>query len=67
MKEDRPNIVQMSIQSKQTSASLIGPDLDFIIISTRNEEGLRFVKVDSSNGSIMLLKSVNQGPHAVIP
>jgi len=67
VEEDSPNIVQVAIQSEQTSASLIGPDLDLVIISPGNEEGLCLVEVDSSNGTIMLLKSVNQCSHAVIP
>jgi hypothetical protein len=67
MEEDCSNIIQMPIQSKQASASLIRPDLDLVIISTRNEEGLCLVEVDSSNRPIVLLKSINQSSHAIIP
>lgn len=59
MKEDCANIIQMSIQGKKTSASLIGPDLDLVIVSPRNEEGLCLVKVYSSNRAIVLLEPVD--------
>lgn len=59
MKENCANIIQMSIQGKKTSASLIGPDLDLIIVSPRNEEGLCLVKVYSANRPIMLLETVD--------
>lgn len=67
MEEDCSNIIQMPIQSKETSTSLVRPDLDFVIISAGNEEGLGLVKVDSSDRAIVLLKSINQGSHTVIP
>jgi len=59
VEEDCPNIIQMPIQCEQAPPSLVGPDLDLVIISPRNKEGLCLVEVDSSYGSIMFFESVN--------
>jgi len=67
VEEDSPNIVQVAIQSEQTSASLIGPDLDLVIISPGNEEGLCLVEVDASDRPIVLLESINESSHTVVP
>jgi hypothetical protein len=67
VEEDSANVVQMTIQGKEASASLIAPDLNLVIISTRNKEGLCLVKVNSPNWAIMLLKPVNQCAHSVVP
>lgn len=67
VEEDCTDIIQMPIESKQTSASLVGPDLDLVIISTRDEEGLCLVEVNSSYRSIVLLKSINQRSHTIVP
>lgn len=61
------NIIQVTVQRKKTSPSLIRPHLDLVIISSRHEEGLCFMEVDSSNRSIVLFESVNQRAHAIVP
>lgn len=58
MEENSPHIVQMAVERKQTSPSLIGPDLDFVVVSPRNEKRLCFVKVNASYRTVMLLKTV---------
>lgn len=35
--------------------------------TSRNEERLRLVEVNATNGTIMLVESINQGPHAIVP
>ena len=67
MEENRSDIVQMPGKREETPFCVVIPDLDPIIISTRNKEGLCLVKVDSSDGPIMLLESVNQCAHTVVP
>ena len=67
MEKDGSNIIQVSIECEKTSASLIRPNFNFVIIPTRNKQRLRFVKVDAPNRAIMLLKSVYQGSHAIVP
>jgi hypothetical protein len=59
VKENCANIIQVTIQSEKTSASLIRPDFDFVVVPTRNEEGLCLVEIDSSNWAIVLLETIN--------
>lgn len=60
-------VVQMPIKSEETPAGLIRPDLNLVVVSARHEEGLRLVEVDSSNRSIMLLETVDQRSHTIVP
>jgi hypothetical protein len=61
------NIVEMAVQCKEAATCLVGPDLDLIVVSARDEEGLRLVEIDSADRAVMLLKSVDERPHTVIP
>ena len=56
VKKGRSYIVQVTIERKETSSGLIGPDLYFIVIAARDKQRLRFMKVNCSHGSIMLFK-----------
>jgi hypothetical protein len=67
VKEDGPHVIQMSIERKQTSASLVAPDLDLVVIAARNEQWLGFVEVNASNGSIVFFEAINECSHAVVP
>ena len=67
VKEDCAYIVQVAIEGKETSPALVRPDLDFVIIPTRDEEGLSFVEVNASNRTVVLLEAIDQGTHPVIP
>jgi len=37
VEEDGANVVQVAIQREQTPSSLVGPDLDLVVIATRDE------------------------------
>lgn len=67
MEKDRPDIVEVPIEGKEAPSSLIRPDFDLVVVTTRNEEWLSLVKVDPTNRSIVLLESVNQCPHSIVP
>lgn len=67
VKENSPNVVQMTVEGEKTPSRLIRPDLDFVVVSTGHEQRLRFVKIDPSNRPIMLFKSVYESTHPVIP
>jgi hypothetical protein len=67
VEKDSSNIVQMSIECKETSPSLVGPDFDLVVIGARYEERLGFVKVNATNWTIVLFKSVYEGAHPVVP
>lgn len=40
VEKDGADIIQMPIQREQTPAGLVRPDLDLVVITTRDEEGL---------------------------
>jgi hypothetical protein len=48
MKVHSTNIIQMAVQSEQTTAGFVIPHLDLIVIATGDEEGLRWVESDTS-------------------
>jgi hypothetical protein len=57
----------MAIQCEQTPPGLVVPDLNLVVVTTRHEQGLSRVEIDSSNGAIVFFKAINESPHAVIP
>ena len=67
MEENGPDIVQMAIEGEETSSRLMRPDLDLVIVSSRHKERLSLVEVDSSYRAIMLLKTIDQSAHTIIP
>ena len=67
VEEDGPDIVQVTAQCEKTSSCLIRPDLDLVVVTSRHEQGLSLVEINTSNGSVVLLKSVDQRAHAVVP
>lgn len=67
MKKHRADIIQMSIESKEASPGLVRPDLDLVVVASRNEQRLGFMEIDTSDRPIVLFEAVNQGSHTVIP
>ena len=67
VEENGPNVVQVAIESEETSSALIRPDLDLVVVPTRYEQRLCLVEVYASNGPIVLLEPIYQGSHAIIP
>ena len=67
VEEDRAHVVQMPIESEQTSPCLIRPHLDLVIIPSRHEQGLCLVEVNPSDRSIMLFEAVYKCSHTVVP
>lgn len=67
VKEHGANIVQVAIQGEKTTSCLVRPDLDFVIVSSGNEERLCFVKVNASDRTIVLFEAVDQGSHSIVP
>lgn len=43
VEEHGSDIVQMAVESKETSPGLVRPDLDLVVVASRNEERLLFV------------------------
>ena len=67
MELDGADVVKVAIQRKQASSRLVRPDLDLVVVASRDEHGLRFMKVDCADWAIVFLESVNQCAHAVVP
>lgn len=67
VEEDGPDIVQVAVQSEQAPPALVGPDLDFVVVTSRYEEGLRRVEVNGSDRTVVFFESINQGSHPVVP
>ncbi len=67
VEEHRSNIVQMAIEGEEASSTLIGPDFDLVVIPSRYEQRLCLVEIDAPDWSIMLLESVYQRTHPIIP
>lgn len=57
----------MAVQSEKTPTALITPHLDLVVVASGNEQGLRWMKVDTSNGAVMLLEAVDESSHAIVP
>ena len=67
VEENSANVIQVAVEGKETSSTLIRPDLDLVVISPRYEQWLCLVEVYASDGPIVLLEPVYQGSHAVVP
>jgi hypothetical protein len=67
VEEDGSDVVEMAAEGEEAAAGLQRPDLDLVIVTAGNEERLGLVEIDASNGTIVLLKSVDEGSHAVVP
>ena len=67
VKEDSPNVVQMTVEGEKTPPRLIRPDLYFVVVSTGYEQRLRLVEIDPSNRPIVLFEAVYQSTHPIIP
>ena len=67
MEEDGAHIVQVAVEGKETSPRLVRPDFDFVVITARNEQWLCFVEIDASYWTIMLLETINQCSHPIVP
>lgn len=67
MEEDGADIIKMAIEGEETSPGLQRPDLDLVIVTSRDEEGLGLVEVDTAHRAVVLFKAVNKSAHAVVP
>lgn len=67
MEENSSDIVQMASQSKEAFSLFIIPHLDLVVITTGTEDRLSGMEADTSNRAIMLIISVYQSTHLVIP
>jgi len=67
VKEDCADVIQMAVQGEETSARLVRPHLNLVVVTTRHEKWLCLVKVDASYWSIVFFEAVNESSHSVVP
>lgn len=67
MEENGSDVIEMAVEGEEAAAGLVGPNLDLIVVTARDEEGLRPVEVNSAHRTIVFFESINQCSHAVIP
>jgi hypothetical protein len=67
VEEDSAHVIEVTVQREQAPPRLVGPYLNLVIVSTRNEDGLRFMEIDASYWPIMFFKPVDKCAHAIIP
>lgn len=67
VEEDGSDIVKMAVEGEQAAPGLVGPDLDLVVVTARDEERLGLVEIDTSDGAIVFLEAINQCSHSVIP
>lgn len=67
VEENSANVVKMTIKREKTSPRLMRPHLDFVVVAPRNEQGLRIMEVNAPYWSIVLLETVNESAHAIVP
>jgi hypothetical protein len=67
MKANSTNVVQVSQQSEKTSTQLVVPDFNAIVVSATNYEGLRLMEVYTSHGAVVLVETVKESTHPVVP
>ena len=61
------NVVEMPIEGEEASSGFVVPHLDFVVITTTDEQGLCRVEVYASNGAFMFLQAVIYRAHLVVP
>lgn len=67
VEENRANIVQMAIEGEEAPPTLVRPDFDLVVIPPRYEQRLSLVEIDTPDWPIMLLESVYQRAHTIVP
>jgi hypothetical protein len=67
VEEYRSHVVEMSVQGEKTSPGLKTPDLNLVVVTSGDKEGLCRVEINAANRSIVLFKAIDQRSHAIIP
>lgn len=67
MELDSADVIKMPKKCKKTPMCFVIPDLDLVVITSGDEEGLGVMEVNPPDGTVVLLEAVDEGPHAVVP
>jgi hypothetical protein len=67
MEEDSSDVVQVAGQCKHTLSGLSGPNLDGVVITTRDKDWLSRMESDTSDRTVVIFKTIDQSTHTIIP
>ena len=67
VKKDSSYIVKVTIERKETSSGLIGPDFDLVVVSAGHEKRLCLMEIHPSYRAVMFFKAINQRAHPIVP
>ena len=67
VEKDRPHIIQMAVQGEEAPSRLVGPYFYLVVIASRDEERLGFVKINASNRPVVFFETVDESAHTVVP
>ena len=57
----------MTQQSEEAAAQFVIPDFDFVIVASRDNQGIMEVKIHAADGTVVFFEAVYDGADAVIP
>ena len=67
MELDGANVVQVSMERKQASPEFVIPHFDFVVIASRYEQGLGFMKIYATDWTLVLFKAIDSGADSIVP
>lgn len=67
MKLHRSNIIQVAKQCVKTTALLVVPHFDTIIITPRHKQRLSKMKCNSTYGTFVLIELIHHAIHKIVP
>ena len=67
MELHRSDVIQVSQESKEAAAEFVIPNLDFVIVSSGDDERFVEVEVDATDGTVVFFEAVYYRAYAVVP
>lgn len=67
MKLNSADVVQVTQQREQAPAQLVIPHFYFVVITSRNNERLAAMKIDTTYRPVVFLKLIEHSAHSVVP
>jgi hypothetical protein len=61
------NVIQVPQECKETTAELVVPNFDFVVIATGNNQRLMEVKVHTTDRSIVFFEPINDCSYTIVP
>lgn len=61
------NIIHVTMECEQTFTLFVIPNFDFVVVTTRDEQGLVLVKVYTTYRPLMFFKFIDKSAGSVVP